>query len=476
MAVRLGRQNPTTTVILPYSQTKGSEAIKLYNKTGRTAQEWQALQIDNILAFNPDGLWTHTKFGLAVPRRNGKNEVIVMREMWGLEHGERMCHTAHRTTTSHSAYERLYRLLLDAGYTEITRKKKEMPPNSFTASKVYGLESIELTDGGVIHFRTRTNNGGLGEGFDLLVIDEAQEYTEKQESSLKYTVSDSQNPQTIFTGTPPTAISSGNVFPKLRKEILAGASEDAGWAEWSIEKQTDDIRNVELWYETNPSLGTILSERKIKAEIGDDIIDFNIQRLGLWISYNQKSAVSAEEWREVQVDKMPPLEAKRFIGIKYGHDGANVAMSIASKTTDGRVFVECIDCLSVRAGNGWMFDFLHNPKVEAVAVDGASGQTILAEEMKQYGFKTPIIPTVKEIILANAMFEQALFGKTLCHTEQVSLAQSVCNCEKRAIGSNGGFGYRSINDAFDISLMDSMILAHWLASTSKAKTKQNISY
>ena len=476
MAVRLGRQNPTTTVILPYSQTKGSEAVTLYNKTGRTAQEWQTIQIDNILAFNSDGLWTHTKYGLAVPRRNGKNEVIVMREMWGLEHGERMCHTAHRTTTSHSAYERLYRLLLDAGYTEITRKKKEMPPNSFTASKVYGLESIELTDGGTIHFRTRTNNGGLGEGFDLLVIDEAQEYTEKQESSLKYTVSDSQNPQTIFTGTPPTAISSGNVFPKLRKDILAGAAEDAGWAEWSIEKQTDDIRNVELWYETNPSLGTILSERKIRAEIGDDIIDFNIQRLGLWISYNQKSAISAEEWREVQVEKMPPLEPKRFIGIKYGHDGANVAMSIASKTTDGRVFVECIDCISVRAGNAWMFDFLHNPKVEAVAVDGASGQTILAEEMKQYGFKTPVIPTVKEIILANAMFEQALFGKTICHTEQVSLAQSVCNCEKRAIGSNGGFGYRSINDAFDVSLMDSMILAHWLAATSKAKSKQNISY
>lgn len=476
MAVRLGRQNPTTTVILPYSQTKGSEAVTLYNKTGRTAQEWQTIQIDNILAFNPDGLWTHTKFGLAVPRRNGKNEVIVMREMWGLEHGERMCHTAHRTTTSHSAYERLYRLLLDAGYAEITRKKKDMPPNSFTASKVYGLESIELTDGGVIHFRTRTNNGGLGEGFDLLVVDEAQEYTEKQESSLKYTVSDSQNPQIIFTGTPPTAISSGNVFQKLRKDILAGAAEDAGWAEWSIEKQTDDIRNVELWYETNPSLGTILSERKIRAEIGDDIIDFNIQRLGLWISYNQKSAISAEEWREVQVEKMPPLGPKRFIGIKYGHDGANVAMSIASKTTDGRVFVECIDCISVRAGNAWMFDFLHNPKVEAVAVDGASGQTILAEEMKQYGFKSPILPTVKEIILANAMFEQALFGKTICHAEQVSLAQSVCNCEKRAIGSNGGFGYRSINDAFDVALMDSMILAHWLASTSKAKTKQNISY
>ena len=473
---RLGCQIPTQSVILPYEQTKGQSAVDLYNTTGRTAQEWQALQVKHIMAVNSEGLWTHTKYGLAVPRRNGKNEVIVMREMIGLVNGERICHTAHRTTTSHTAYERLFRLLTDAGYTEVTRKKKDMPSRSFWASKVYGLESIELTGGGVINFRTRTNNGGLGEGFDLLVIDEAQEYTEKQESSLKYTVSDSPNPQIIFTGTPPTAISSGNVFPKLRDDILTGSAQDAGRSEWGIEKQADDVHNVDLWYKTNPSLGTILSERKIRAEIGNDVIDFNIQRLGLWLRYNQKSAISAAEWDELKAEKPPKLEPKRYIGIKYGHDGTNVSMSIAAKTTDGRVFVEAIDCVPVRAGNAWMFDYLHNPKIEAVAVDGASGQAILTEQMKEYGFKAPILPTVKEIILANASFEQALFAKDIVHTGQPSLAQSVSNCEKRPIGSNGGFGYRSINDAVDVSLLDSAILAVWLASKSKAKTKQSISY
>lgn len=476
MAVRIGNQNPTSTVTIPYKATKGQSAIDLYNTTGRTAQEWQEIQINNIMAVNQDGLWTHTKYGLAVPRRNGKNEVIVMREMIGLVNGERICHTAHRTTTSHAAYERLFRLLVDAGFEEVTRKKKDMPKRSFWASKVYGLESIELTGGGTANFRTRTNNGGLGEGFDLLVIDEAQEYTEKQESSLLYTVSDSQNPQTIFTGTPPTAISSGNVFPKLRDDILSGSAEDSGWAEWSIEKQTDDIRNVDLWYLTNPSLGTILSERNIRAEIRDDVIDFNIQRLGLWLRYSQKSAISATEWDELKASTPPKLEGDRYIGIKYGHDGTNVSMSIAAKTTDGRIFVESIDCVPVRAGNGWLFDYLHNPKIKAVAVDGASGQAILADEMKKFGFKPPILPTVKEIIQANALFEQGLYGKIIVHTGQPSLAQAVSNCEKRAIGSNGGFGYRSINDSFDISLMDSAILAFWLASTSKAKTKQNISY
>ena len=68
-----------------------------------------------------------------------------------------------------------------------------------------------------MEFRTRTGTGGLGEGFDLLVIDEAQEYEADQESALKYVVTDSKNPQKqSFVGTPPTPISSGTIFP-LRK-------------------------------------------------------------------------------------------------------------------------------------------------------------------------------------------------------------------------------------------------------------------
>ena len=62
-----------------------------------------------------------------------------------------------------------------------------------------GRECIRLKYGeGRIEFRTRSSKGGLGEGFDLLVIDEAQEYTDDQESALKYVVSDSANPQTLL--------------------------------------------------------------------------------------------------------------------------------------------------------------------------------------------------------------------------------------------------------------------------------------
>lgn len=476
---RLGRQTPTKSVVLPYTQTLGPDAIAFYNSTGRTAQEWQEILMYDILAVNEDGLWVHTKFGYAVPRRNGKNEIVAIREMFGLEHGERILHTAHRTTTSAAAARRLAALLDAAGYVEVIRPKKgEKYDKHYTYSKQMGLERIHLLgdNGGTIDFRTRSSKGGLGEGFDLLVIDEAQEYQDNEESALKYVVSDSENPQTLFCGTPPTPVSSGTVFMKMRTTCVQGESRNTGWAEWSVDNMTDPY-DREAWYETNPSLGTILTERKILDEVGTDEVDFNIQRLGLWLRYNQKSAISKAEWEDLKCATLPDLTGKLFVGIKYGRDGDSVAMSVAVRTKTGSIFVEAIDCRPVSAGDGWLLDFLSRADVETVVVDGANGQQLLADAMKERRLKAPLLPTVKEIIVANSLFAKSLTGREICHMSQPSLVQVVSNCEKRAIGSNGGFGYKSILDGAKIELMDSMILAFWKCSSEKkVKRKQHVSY
>ena len=119
---------------------------------------------------------------------------------------------------------------------------------------------------------------------------------------------------------------------------------------------------------------------------------------------------------------------------------------------------------------------MRNADIQQVVIDGANGQNILAESMKQAGLKKPVLPTVKEIILANAMFEQALFQQTIKHKSQPSLFQVVTNCDKRNIGTSGGFGYRSQVEENDIALMDSMILAHWACAEAKEVKKQRIRY
>ena len=460
---RIGRQTPTTSVTIPYTNTFGKEAIEIYNSTSRKAREWQELLTYDILAYNDEELWVHTKIGYEIPRRNGKGEIIVIRELYGLLNGERILHTAHRTTTSHTAWERLCQLLDEAGI-------------EYKATKQMGLETVKVEGGGYCNFRTRSSKGGLGEGYDLLVIDEAQEYTIDQESALKYVVTDSMNPQTIFCGTPPTAVSAGTVFVKMRDGVMAGTSKNTMWAEWSVPYMTDP-HDVDAWYETNPSLGLQFTERSIEDEITSDNIDFNIQRLGLWIKYNQKSEISKKEWEALSVDTLPKLKGKLHVGIKYGHTGENVALSIACKTTDGDIFVECIDCQKIKSGNTWILNFLATADIDKIVIDGANGQQLLADDMKEAGIKKkPVLPKVKEIINANATFEQGLSAKKIKHANQPALTQSVSNCEKRAIGTNGGFGYRSLKEGIEIALMDSMILAYWSCATKRTRSAQKASY
>ncbi|SBO17436.1 terminase [Carnobacterium divergens] len=469
---RFGNQNPTQSVILPYSETLYQRAIDYYQRTKLNCYEWQRDIVKDIMAVDEDGLWVHQKFGFSIPRRNGKTEIVYIVELDALEQGLKVLHTAHRISTSHASFEKMKKYLEESGYVEGSEKEGA----DFNSIKAKGQERIELyKSGGVIQFRTRTASGGLGEGFDLLVIDEAQEYTTEQESALKYTVTDSKNPMTIMTGTPPTPVSSGTVFANFRENLLFGQSKYAGWAEWSVEDEKD-IHDIEAWYNSNPSMGYHLNERKIEAELGEDKLDHNIQRLGYWPKFNQKSAISEKDWKELKVNALPVLKGPLSVGIKYGNDGTNVSMSIAVHTLSGKIFVETIDCQSVRNGNQWIINFLKNADVSSVAIDGASGQSLLADDMNDFRLKEPILPTVKEIINANSLWEQAIFQKSICHSDQPSLTTVVTNCDKRNIGSSGGFGYKSQFDDMDISLMDSALLAHWACSNDKPKKKQKIRY
>ena len=449
----IGRQEPTVSVILPYTKTKGEEAVSLYNKTERTMLDWQSALVYDIMAVGEDGLWIHQKFGYAVPRRNGKSELMLARCLYGLKYGEHILYTAHRATTSHSIWERLERLCKKAGI------------QVESSYKAIGNEHLYVAGGGKIQFRTRTSTGGLGEGYDLLIVDEAQEYTPEQETALKYIVSDSLNP----------AISAGTVFPKYREKVLSGGAYESAWAEWSVAEMTDP-NNIKAWYETNPSLGTILTERKIRAEVGEDDVDFNIQRLGHWLRYNQKSAISQTEWDALEVKELPKLTGPLFAGVKFGHDTSNVTLSIAVKMADGNVFVEAIDCKPSREGVSWLLKYLRNPAVKQVAIDGDSGKGILEEAMQKIHAKRPIMVRTADFIMANSMFEQAIEAGTVKHMDQASLRQVVSNCEKRSIGSNGGFGYNSQLKGADIALLDSVILAHWLCVEYKGEKKQTVRY
>ena len=477
---RIGSQFPTQSIILPFKHSKGMLAVDAYEESGRKAQDWQKLLIEEIMSVDESGQWVHSKFGYEVPRQNGKGEVIAMRELRGLIDGERICHTAHKTSTSHSAFVRLMGILADAGYQEVLRRKKgkAMPEKSFKATKQYGLEQIFMNDGGYIAFRTRTESGGIGESFDLLIIDEAQEYTQTQQGALMYTIAASPNPQTVMCGTPPTVSSKGDVFTAFRDRVLSGKSHDCGWAEWSIYKIPKDIMDVELWYQTNPSLGTILRERTIRNEDVSNNLDFIIQRLGYWHKYELKSEITEKDWMRLNVPAPPNLKGKLAVGIKFGADGKNVALSIGVRTTDERIFVECIDCQPQSEGFAWIVNWIRSCRsIGLVAIDGKGKSDLLVDMLKENCPKVKtMIPAYGEMVIACSGFRQAIDTETIIHCNQPSVTQAVSNCEKRLIGTNGGFGFRSLRDEIEVAIVESLAIAHFATTQIKERKRQKIGY
>lgn len=479
MGKRIGRQEPTVWSTLPYKKSVGKLASELYEQTGNKVLKWQKKQIEAILAVDRKGNYVHRRYGLSVPRRNGKTEIFLMREFYALEHGERVLHTAHLTSTSSDASRRLAEALVFAGYVEVIKPKKgEKYDKHFTYRKQFGLEVITLLKegGGKVAFKTRTSRGGLGEKCDVLIIDEAQEYLLEQENTLKFLVSDSKNRQILMCGTPPTAISQGTVFKDYRKKVLEGGSKYDGWAEWSVPSQSD-VHNVDLWYETNPSLGIIFGEDAVELEIGSDELDFNIQRLGLWIDYNLASAITEAEWKITEINRLPRLKGKTYVGIKYGISGISVGLTVACKTDDDKVFISAYDVRSIRDGNEWIINYLASIKtLEKVVVDGKGNDEILIKGMRQAGLKKAVIPDNKDFILANSQFEQSVFNNGLVHMPQPLLDIAVTNCEKKKYGNRGAFIYVPCVETIDITIMESAVLAHWLCYNAKESKGQKVSY
>ena len=110
-------------------------------------------------------------------------------------------------------------------------------------------------------------------------------------------------------------------------------------------------------------------------------------------------------------------------------------------------------------------------------MDGKNGLDVFLDACKEAKIKHVESVNVQQFIKANSVFDMAMEQGTFCHMQQSAVTQVVSNCERRKIGAYGGLGYQSSIEGADIALLDSMILAHWICSDTKAeKKKQKIAY
>lgn len=479
-AVVRGVQLPRVSSVPESVFSHADDAVFLASGYGLKPDEWQRHVLDGWLGESASGLWASGRCGLAVPRQNGKNGAIEVRELFGMVAlGEKFLHTAHEVKTARKAFKRLQWFFGEragdpgAKFPELNALVKEVRNTN-------GQEAIVLKNGGSVEFIARSKGSGRGFTVDVLVLDEAQELTDEHMEALLPTVSASPsgNPQIIFTGTPPPPGSHANVFLRIRSEGIAGTGARLCWHEWSIAEPVslEEIHDRALWAATNPALGGRLLDDVVEQELPPTLSleGFMRERLGFWREQADGSTrlITADEWSDSAVDVVP--DGVPSFGVAFSYDGLRMAVAGARKHDDG-VFVELIGMFSGPVANGvselavWLAE--RTDKLAEIAISGAAG-SLLVDALLELGVpkKQIHVFSAPDYFAACAGFDAGIRDKSITHSDvdgQAALADSVAVCDRKLRGNSGAWGWKATTPDGDETPIEAASVAARAAKTSK---------
>lgn len=465
----IGSQQPRIMTHPASAWNDADDCAFLASSYGLTPDDWQMNVLQAWMGKKDDDTWAAGRWGIAVPRQNGKNGILEMVELFFMVSlGLKILHTAHEVKTARKAFARI------VAFFENERKFPELAAMVTEIRRTNGQEAITLDNGGSVEFIARSKSSGRGFTADVLVCDEAQEYPEGTQAALLPTISSapSGNPLQILLGTPPADDMEGDVFTRMRDAGLDGKDNRLAWVEWSV---AGDVKtaNRQLWMDTNPSLGLRLNLSTIEDEFASMSPGmFARERLGRWESEGSgKRAFKGESWDVLEVKPdLVPAEGRRCFAVRFTIDGSAVALAAAIRPERGPVHIEGIKLAGMGEGTQWLVDWLVDraDRAAQIVIEGKSGVGYLVNALREarVGAKVIITPDVDQVIRAHSMFESAINAGEVSHRGQIDLDNEAKAAEKRKIGSAGGFGWAA-PDGGSVALLDAVTMAHWAAKTTK---------
>lgn len=476
MTKKYGNQEPRIKLVPDYFMTDGEDAAELVKAYGYDLDPWQREICKSWFGRDEFYNYSATSCGLSVPRQNGKNALLEVRELYGLAvlH-EKILHTAHEVKTARQAFLRLCSFFENENmYPELAELVKEI-------RRTNGQECISLTNGGIVYFSSRSSGANRGFTVDVVVYDEAQALTDEQQNALLPTLSASPSGkrQFIFTGTPPTPKDIGEVFRRVRQSAINKTDDKLAWHEWSIEKLPDKGTSidelVDLAFETNPAMGYRLTPEFTKKEAIQMSLDgYARERLGWWSETATSMCISKVLWDASFIKpNEAPTNGKVTFGVKFSPDGSVVSMAACRYPEGGIPHVELICTKPLHEGLSWIIEFLSDEtraeKTAGIAIDGKNGAGVLYNAISpNYYRQVLMLPGTKGVIDSSVMFEQALSDKQITHTDdcegsQEALTDSALTSIKRPIGRDGGWSYGGENS----TPLEAATLALWANKTTK---------
>lgn len=350
--------SPAILVLPPaaVSLDEAHAAIKLWEHYKRRSLDAsQRLVVEVMMATRADGLWAAPTTGREMPRQNGKGDEIEVVELWGLvQRSERILHTIHDAVLLATESQSRLLSVID-GHPDLRRLK-------LRAWRGTGQQMIEMRNGGIIWYRTRTGGGARGvDEVDRIVIDEAQHAEEEHLAAVTPTLLASANPQLNALGS--AGIAGKSVWWwRQRRRALGDTPGDFGYvghtaeslrldADKKIHRSPVDVRDRDTWRRANPALQrrpdlvSFLEEQL--SRLGDDL--FAREHLGVWDPESNEdrpdAKLPADKWAATGISTAQALAqfpTDLAFAFDVSHDSRWSSIAVASGTLQAP-YVEVIN-------------------------------------------------------------------------------------------------------------------------------------
>ena len=450
-------------------------AIELWEHySGKRLDPTQRLVVEVMMAQRSDGTWAASTTGREMPRQNGKGDEVEVVELWGLvQRGEAILHTIHDAVLlASNTQQRMLSVLERPDLRQRIKRKWQGT----------GQQMIEMRNGGVIYYRTRTGGGGRGvDDIDRLVVDEAQHATEEHLAAVSPTLLANPNSQMNVLGTSGLDGHS-DWWWGVRKRALSGDPGSFGYVGHTAEsvhlddaglvvQESVDVHDRSLWAAANPFISAgrgrgmdFLEEQLLR--MGED--SFAREHLGVWDPPVDAAGgvIDIAAWQALKVGKDErPLPV--VFAVEVSDDRKWSSISLAGRRTDGRVFVQVVES---ERGTGWLPDRLvelrekWSPLAVGLNPSGPSGSLLPA--LGERGIEATLV-SGREYGAACGMFVDHVEEKKLAHSDQRLLSLSLEAVAKRKMGDS--FVWVARDRAVDIAPLRGVTVALFVLAKEAAR-------
>ena len=480
---------------LPYSETFAPEAAELMRRAGKPLDQWQYDGLAHMMALRDDGRWRHFEYCELVPRQNGKGVSLEARVLAGLLllDEKLILWSAHEYKTAMEAFRRIHDLLKALG-RRVNPKIIEVDGIPIKVNGTNGEEGFERLDtGSRVRFIARSKSSGRGFTGVLNIIDEAFAYTFEQHEALLPAMSAVDNPQIVYTSSPPLDGLSGEVLYDLRDRGDPDVPEDERakpweppselcYRDWGLAGNLDELDGLDLgdrrlWARTNPGRVTWAAMQREYESLGRR--GFARERLGIWpkrvLRVTGGGVISEAQWAEladrdyVEQRGRPPQVA---FAIHTNLARTYTAIMYAGVRDDGRWQVGVVDW---RPGTAWVVErtLMLKDRWDPIGIGLDTKSDALLLEFERAGLTVSrdpefpergdlVVPTAAQVAQAYALFLDAVRRGDLRHSDEAPLSIAVIESGTRKVAGGAtwdGKGTIEVGPAVAASL------ALWVAST-----------